>query len=102
MRAKNFEVDLVVVYRFLTAQLLPQPAAEALAGEIDGVLHFSRASTETFLKAARNSKLLDAALTKPVHFCMSEQVAAPLRAAGAANIRVAAGPDEQGLLELCD
>jgi uroporphyrinogen-III synthase len=101
LRAKNFEVDLVVVYRFLTAQLLPQPAAEALAGEIDGVLHFSRASAETFLQAARSSKLLDAALTKPVHFCLSENVAAPLREAGAAQIRVAARPDEQGLLELC-
>lgn len=101
LRAKNFEVDLVVVYRFLTAQLLPQPAAEALAGEIDGVLHFSRASAETFLQAARNSKLLDAALTKPIHFCLSENVAAPLREAGVAQIRVAARPDEAALLELC-
>ncbi|MFZ1149061.1 MAG: uroporphyrinogen-III synthase, partial [Xanthobacteraceae bacterium] len=66
LRSKNFEVDLVVVYRFLTAQFLPEPAAAALAGEIDAVLHFSRASAEDFLKAARNSNLLEAALTKPV------------------------------------
>jgi uroporphyrinogen-III synthase len=101
LRAKNFEVDLVVVYRFLTMQCLPEPAAAALAGEIDAVLHFSRASAEDFLKAARGSNLLEAALTKPVHFCLSEQVAAPLRQAGAARIQVAAQPTQDALLELC-
>lgn len=101
LRSKNFEVDLVVVYRFLTAQFLPEPAAAALAGEIDAVLHFSRASAEDFLKAARNSNLLEAALTKPVHLCLSEQVAAPLREAGAARIQVAAQPTQDALLELC-
>ncbi len=101
LRAKNFEVDLVVVYRFLTVQCLPEPAAAALAGEIDAVLHFSRASAEDFLKAARGSNLLEAALTKPVHFCLSEQVAAPLRRAGAARIQVAAQPTQDALLELC-
>lgn len=101
LRAKNFEVDLVVVYRFLTVQCLPEPAAAALAGEIDAVLHFSRASAEDFLKAARGSNLLEAALTKPVHFCLSEQVAAPLRQAGAARIQVAAQPTQDALLELC-
>jgi uroporphyrinogen-III synthase len=101
LRAKNFEVDLVVVYRFLTVQCLPEPAAAALAGEIDAVLHFSRAGAEDFLKAARGSNLLEAALTKPVHFCLSEQVAAPRRPAGAARIQVAAQPTQDALLELC-
>ena len=101
LRARNFEIDLVVVYRLVGAKLLPQPAAAALGGNIDGVLHFSQQSAAAFLNVTRNSRLLEAALTKPVHFCMSEQVAAPLRAAGAANVRVAARPDEQGLLELC-
>jgi len=101
LRARNFEVDLVVAYRLVGAKLLPEPATAALDGDIDGVLHFSQQSAAAFLNAARNSCLLEAALTKPVHFCMSEQVAAPLRAAGAATIRVASRSDEQGLLELC-
>jgi len=101
LRTEGFEVDLVVVYRFLTAQFLPEPAAAALAGEIDAVLHFSRASAEDFLNAARCSNLLEAALAKPVHFCLSEQVAAPLREAGAARIQVAAQPTQDALLELC-
>ena len=99
--AKNFEVDTVVVYRFLIAPILPEPAAAALTGEIDAVLHFSRASTEAFLKAARSSNLLEVALTKPAHFCLSEQAAEPLREAGAARIFVAARPTQDALLELC-
>jgi uroporphyrinogen-III synthase len=101
LRAKNFEVDLVVVYRFLTPHLLPEPAATALSADLGAVLHFSHAAAETFLDAARNSNLLEAALNSPIHFCISEQVASPLRAAGAARIQVAARPNEDALLELC-
>jgi uroporphyrinogen-III synthase len=101
LRGKNFDVDLVVVYRFSTPRILPEAAAAALNNALDAVLHFSRAAAETFLDASRNSNLLDVALTKPVHFCISGQVAAPLRQAGAARIRVAARPNEAALLELC-
>jgi uroporphyrinogen-III synthase len=101
LRAKNFKVDLVVVYRFLTARVLPEAAAAALSSALDAVLHFSRAAAETFLNAARNSNVLDAALEKPAHFCISDHVAAPLRQAGAARIQVAARPDQDALLELC-
>ena len=101
LRARNFDVDLVVVYRFVTPRSLPEAAVAALAGELDGVLHYSRHAAETYLTAARNSGVLDAALGKPVHFCMSEQIAAPLKKAGAAHLRIAARPDEDALLELC-
>jgi uroporphyrinogen-III synthase len=72
-----------------------------LNSELDAVLHFSRASAKDFLKAAANSHLLEAALKKPVHFCLSEQVAAPLREAGAVRIQVAARPTQDALLALC-
>jgi uroporphyrinogen-III synthase len=101
LQAKNFAVDTVVVYRFLVAPALPGPAAAALTSDIEGVLHFSRRGAEIFLNAARNSRLLEAALNKPVHFCMSEQVAVPLRQAGAMHIKVAAQPNADALLELC-
>jgi uroporphyrinogen-III synthase len=101
LRAKDFEVDLVVVYRLIAAHVLPEAAAVALVADIDAVLHFSRAAAETFLYAARNSNLLAAALDKPIHLCMSEQVAAPLREAGAARLQIAAQPNEGALLELC-
>ena len=100
LRAKNFAVDLVQVYRVVAAQTLPAVAAAALNGEIDGVLHFSRRSAEAFLTAARNSGLLEAALRKPVHYCLSARIAEPLRQAGAADVRAAARPDEAALLAL--
>ena len=100
-RAKNFVVDTVVVYRVAVARTLPEAAAAALTAGIDGVLHFSRRSAETFLAAARNSGLLEAARTKPVHYCLSARVAEPLREAGVADVRIAARPDEASLIALC-
>ncbi len=102
LRAQDFAVETVLVYRAVAAQTLPRPAAVALASGIDGVLHFSRRSAEAYVEAARNSGLLEIALMKPVHICLSDRVAEPLTRAGAATVRVAVRPDEAALLELCD
>jgi uroporphyrinogen-III synthase len=101
LRAKNFAVDTVVVYRVAAAATLPAEAATALRGNLHGVLHYSRRSAEAFLSAARNAGLLEAALSKPVHFCLSAKVAEPLREAGAGDVRIAAQPDEAALISLC-
>jgi uroporphyrinogen-III synthase len=101
LRAKNFVVDTVVVYRAIAAAKLPAEAVAALAGTLDGVLHYSPRSAQAFLTAARQTGLLGAALGKPVHFCLSARVAEPLTAAGAANVRIAARPDEAALMALC-
>ena len=101
LRAENFIVDVVVVYRMIAARTLPEPATKAIRDGVDGVLHFSRYSAEAFVNAASNAGLLEVALAKPVHYCLSDQVAEPLRAVGAAKIRIAARPDEASLLELC-
>jgi len=101
LRAKNLVVDTVVVYRAVVAQTLSEEAAAALATGIDGVLHYSRRSAEAFLAAARKSGLLETALGQPMHYCLSASVAEPLREAGAANVRIAARPDEAALMALC-
>jgi uroporphyrinogen-III synthase len=101
LRAKNFAVDTVVVYRVAAAAMLPAEAAVALRGDLHGVLHFSRRSAEAFLSAVRNAGLLEAALSKPVHFCLSARVAEPLQHAGAGDVRIAAQPDEAALISLC-
>lgn len=101
LRAKNFVVDTVAVYRVVAAPTLPAEATAALAGGLDGVLHYSRRSAEAFLAAVRKSGLLEAALTKPVHYCLSARVAEPLQEAGAASVRIAARPDEAALMALC-
>jgi len=97
---RGFVVRTVVVYRAAAATGLPRAAAAALAGGIDGVLHFSRRSAEAYANGARAAGLLEGALKTPIHFCLSAQVAEPLAQAGAADIRIAARPVETELLAL--
>ncbi len=88
----------VVVYRAVQATAFPPAAGAALAeSRVDGVLHFSLRTAEAYIACARRAGLLDKALT-PLHFCLSSRVAGPL--AGAADIRIAARPDETALLNL--
>jgi uroporphyrinogen-III synthase len=104
LRAHNFTVDTVLVYRAVVATALPDDAVAALAGGADrvgGVLHFSRRSAEAYVDAARNSGLLDDALTGPIHYCLSRRIAEPLKEAGAMHIRIAERPDEAALIALC-
>jgi uroporphyrinogen-III synthase len=101
LRARDFAVETILVYRAVTAATLPQHAAEAITAGIDGVLHFSRRSAEAYRDAAMSAGVAEAALEKITHFCLSARVAEPLRAAGATHIMVAVRPDEAALLALC-
>jgi uroporphyrinogen-III synthase len=101
LRARNFTVQTVLVYRAIAAATLPRHASDALTAGIDAVLHFSRRSAEAYVSAARDAGGLDA-LTKPVHLCLSGRIAEPLTAAGATKIRVAGRPEEAALLELLE
>jgi uroporphyrinogen-III synthase len=101
LRAQNFAVQTALVYRVVTAEMLPRHAADALETAIDGVLHFSRRSAEAYVNAARRAGLDEAALATPIHFCLSARVAEPLVQAGAGTIRIAARPEEAALIELC-
>jgi uroporphyrinogen-III synthase len=100
LAAYGLPVRTVVVYRAVAVPQLPPAACTALAeGRIDAVLHFSRRSASAFLNAAARDELLAAAL-KVTHCCLSEEVAAPLAAAGARILRIAPRPDEAALLDL--
>jgi uroporphyrinogen-III synthase len=97
LSGRGFAVKTAVVYRAVASGALPA----ALAGmRYDGVLHFSRRTSEAYVDAARAGRLPGDALTAPVHFCMSAQVAEPLIEAGAGGARVAAEPTEAALLAL--
>ena len=91
-------VHTVVVYRAAKAEKFP-PAVRTMLeqGGIDGVLHFSRRSVESYLECSCG---LAGAALKPMHYCMSARAAEPLRLAGASQIRVALHPDEASLLAL--
>jgi uroporphyrinogen-III synthase len=97
---RGIELRVVEVYRARAAQHLPAPISAALAAdEIDGVLHFSRRSAETYLGCASREHIAEAAL-RPAHFCISAQAAEPLARAGAAKLLIAPQPQEEALLAL--
>jgi uroporphyrinogen-III synthase len=100
LSAQNFVVSTALVYRAFAASVLPRPATDALASGIDGVLHFSRRSAETYVNVTRAAGLHEPALKKPAHFCLSAQIAEPLLQAGAADIRVPPQPAEAALIAL--
>jgi uroporphyrinogen-III synthase len=97
---RGFAVHTVAVYRAVLATDFPDTAVEAFDRGVDGVLHFSRRSAEAYVRAARGAGLRDRALEKPIHFCLSAQIAEPLARAGGTDIRVAAAPVEAALLAL--
>jgi uroporphyrinogen-III synthase len=93
-------VATVTLYRARAAGEFPPGVTEALrAGRVDGVLHFSRRSAEAFCACAQAAGVM-AQARRGIHYCLSPQVADPLRAAGAADVRVAPRPDEAALLGL--
>ena len=68
----------VVVYRAVAAQEFSAELANALrAGTIDGVLHYSRRSTEIFVGCAQKSGTIEA-IGKLRHFCLSRRASEPL------------------------
>jgi uroporphyrinogen-III synthase len=98
--AAGLSVCTVVVYRAVAASEFPTGVPDALAsGELDGVLHFSRRSAESFLRCASAGGVQAPALNL-THYCLSAQVGKPLVAAGAARIQVASRPNEAALIEL--
>jgi len=91
-------VRTVVVYRAAKARHFPAEVCEALArGTIDGVLHFSRRSVESYVKCVSD---IGASALAPAHYCLSARAAEALRQAGATRVFVAAHPDEASLLAL--
>ena len=91
--------EMRIVYRAVTAPFPPALIAALKAGEVDAVLHFSKRSAENYLAGAKAAGLLAEAL-RLRHFCLSAQIAAPLSAAGAANVRIAPQPNEAALIDL--
>src|SRR4030081_954106 len=81
---------------------LPREACDAFAASrIEAVLHYSRRSARAFLEAARAGGVEISALAIP-QCCISGAVASVVRDAGAAQVVVAASPDEIALFEVLD
>jgi uroporphyrinogen-III synthase len=100
LATSGMPVVTVVAYRAVKAERFAPAVAAALGqGALDGVLHFSARTEQAYLDCAARERMLERALA-PVHFCLSQQVAQRLVAAGAATIRIAPRPDEAAMVEL--
>lgn len=96
----GLDIETVAIYRADAVKAFPADAADALrSGAIDGVLHFSGRTAQAYLACADALGGRDWAL-RPTHYCLSAQVAAPLIAAGAAQLRIAMRPEEAALIGL--
>jgi uroporphyrinogen-III synthase len=100
LAAHGIAVHTVMVYRAVAADALFPDALQALSGgRIDAVLHYSRRSAATLLRLAEEAGVLNALLSV-AHYCLSAEVAAPLRERGAERIKVAQSPREVALIDL--
>jgi uroporphyrinogen-III synthase len=102
LAAAGQSVRVAVVYRAVKMDKFPPAIAAALAaGQIEGVLHFSRRSAEAYIDCTRAAGLIDQALA-PSHYCVSRQIADLLVEAGAKSALIAALAEETALIELID
>ena len=89
------DVETIEIYDARPTDALTNATVAALrAGQVDGVLHFSRRSAMLFLALAAKAEV---EATGVRHLCLSGDVAAPLREAGC-NVDVAEAPNEAALL----
>ena len=93
--------ELAVVYRAVTAPFPDELIAALKAGDVDGVLHFSKRSADNYVDGATKAGIAPQAFGMR-HFCLSAQIAAPLKAAGATEVAIARRPDEAALLALVE
>jgi uroporphyrinogen-III synthase len=96
---RGIKAEMRIVYRALTAPFPPALVDALRAKTLDAVLHYSMRSAENFIAGARTAGIAHEAFAVR-HLCLSAQVAAPLQAAGAANVAAAERPDEAALVEL--
>ena len=94
----GIQVETAVVYRAVKVTSLSRDVQAALEeGWIDGVIHFSQRSVETYLACTQGFSQRALA---PAHYCLSARAAGPLRRVGAPQIYVATHPEESALLAL--
>jgi uroporphyrinogen-III synthase len=95
-------VETVIAYRARIVSDFDADVRDAIAHRrIEAVLHYSARSAAAFLAAAEAADVIEFAKDAK-HFCLSAQVAAPLAAAGARNVSIAAAPNENALIDLIE
>ena len=101
LRAAGFTILQWEAYEAEAVQTWPDNAIEPLrSGQIAAALHYSRRSADLVIRLAGEAGLASSLLTFP-NLCLSADVAAPLRSAGATTL-VAEEPSDEALLGLLD
>jgi uroporphyrinogen-III synthase len=94
---RGFNVVTATTYRMVPLANLPSESRDAFATNgIEAVLHYSRRSGRAFVEAVRAGGVEISALAVP-QCCISANVAAIFREAGATGVTVASSPDENAL-----
>jgi uroporphyrinogen-III synthase len=102
LRSTRRSVETVIAYRARIVSDFDADMRDAIAHRrIEAVLHYSARSAAAFLVAAEATGVMEFAKGAK-HFCLSAQVAAPLAAAGARNVGIAAAPNENALFDLIE
>jgi uroporphyrinogen-III synthase len=99
LAGKGIKVTTVEVYRTMTMGYPPELMTAIEQDRLDAALHFSRRSADNFVIGAKAAGLAAKALALK-QLCLSDQVAEPLRLAGARDVVIARRPDEASLLAL--
>lgn len=101
LREAGYSVTLWEAYVAEAVETLPEGVEAALRHRrIDAALHYSRRSANLLLTLVRQAGLTQELAAFP-HFCLSDDVAEPLRMQGL-RVRAAAFPEEPALLALLD
>jgi len=101
LTARGIAAEMAVIYRAVPLPFPPALIQALKTGAVDCVLHYSARSAANYLAGAKAAGVLAPALAVH-HICLSAQIAAPLAAAGATRVSIAARPDEAALLACLD
>ena len=99
LRVIGQPVEVVEIYEATALDTIEAGTIEAIrAGTLDGVLHYSRRSAALFLELTSANNL---DVRRLRHFCLSEDVAAPLQETGCRILTISEAPTEAALLSCC-
>jgi uroporphyrinogen-III synthase len=102
LSAVGFDVVVWAAYEAAAADRLPEAGLHAVRERrLDAALHYSRRSAGVVLDLVNDAGLMAEFRALP-HVCLSADAAAPLQAAGARRVTIAARPDETSLLTALD
>ncbi len=98
----GYSSGVTVVYEAVQVERLAETvAADIAAGRLEAVLVYSARTAEALVRAVERADLMPALARLPC-LGLSTAALAPLAAAGAADLRVAAAPNENALFALLD